>query len=163
MGTPPDQYLLQRFVDAQQPVYAVVRSELAAGAKRTHWMWFTFPQVAGLGHSAMARRFSITGLPEAAAYLHHPVLGERLMECTRLVLQAQDRPLQAILGYPDDLKFHSSMTLFALAAKPGSVFHQAIAHFFEGRADQATLALLQRSKPVACDSLNQGPLPDARH
>jgi uncharacterized protein (DUF1810 family) len=104
---------LDRFVVAQDPVYARVRAELAAGAKTSHWMWFIFPQLRGLGRSAMADHFGIADRAEAEAYLRHPVLGERLRECTRLVLAVRGRDATGIFGTPDDMKFHSSMTLFA--------------------------------------------------
>src|SRR5690242_13482237 len=109
----PDPFDLQRFVDAQANVYARVVTELSAGRKQSHWMWFIFPQVAGLGFSAMAQRYAISSRKEAAAYLAHDILGPRLVECTRLVLAVQGKTIHAILGSPDDLKFRSSMTLFS--------------------------------------------------
>jgi uncharacterized protein (DUF1810 family) len=111
-----DPFDLQRFVDAQNPVYAQVRAELCNGRKEGHWIWFIFPQLRGLGHSPMATAFGITSRQEAEAYLNHPVLGLRLRECTRLVNLAKERSITQILGYPDDLKFRSSMTLFAHVA-----------------------------------------------
>ncbi|MDR5824964.1 DUF1810 domain-containing protein [Caballeronia sp. LZ043] len=137
-----DPYDLQRFVDAQSGVIEDVRAELAAGRKRTHWMWFVFPQIEGLGHSAMAQRYAIASCDEARAYLAHPVLGARLVELTRLVNGVQGRGVDAIFGYPDDLKFHSSMTLFARTADDPAVFDEALRRYFEGRADEATLARL---------------------
>ncbi|MDR5838764.1 DUF1810 domain-containing protein [Caballeronia sp. LZ034LL] len=137
-----DPYDLQRFVDAQASVIEDVRAELAAGRKRTHWMWFVFPQIEGLGHSAMAQRYAIASRDEARAYLAHPVLGARLVELTRLVNGVQGRGVDAIFGYPDDLKFHSSMTLFARTADDPTVFDEALRRYFEGRADEATLARL---------------------
>ena len=141
-----DPYKLERFIAAQKPVWPQVKSELAAGEKRTHWMWFVFPQIRGLGSSFMAQRFAISGLKEARAYLEHPLLGSRLRECTTLVNNVQDRPVGEIFGYPDDLKFHSSMTLFAEAAKSaglgGEVFSEALERYFQGRSDEATLAQL---------------------
>ncbi|MDR5818004.1 MULTISPECIES: DUF1810 domain-containing protein [unclassified Caballeronia] len=137
-----DPYDLQRFVDAQSGVIEDVRAELAAGRKRTHWMWFVFPQIEGLGHSAMAQRYAIASRDEARAYLAHPVLGARLVELTRLVNGVQGRGVDAIFGYPDDLKFHSSMTLFARTADDPAVFDEALRRYFEGRADEATLARL---------------------
>lgn len=133
---------LQRFVDAQAPIYDQVRSELRAGHKRSHWMWFVFPQIAGLGHSAMAARFAIVSLAEARAYLAHPVLGARLRECTELVNAVEDRSIEQILGYPDDLKFRSSMTLFAEAAgaHEREPFIRAIEKYFNGEPDPLTLA-----------------------
>jgi uncharacterized protein (DUF1810 family) len=138
-----DPYNLQRFVDAQAPVYSRVLAELRAGQKQSHWMWFVFPQVTGLGSSPIAQKFAISSLAEAQAYLAHEVLGPRLRECTRLVIAAADRPLGEILGYPDDLKFRSSMTLFARAATAeDSVFGEALRVFFSGAPDARTLELL---------------------
>ena len=111
-----DNYNLQRFVEAQDPVFEQVRAELQAGQKQSHWMWFIFPQLRGLGRSATATRFAISSLAEAQAYGQHQILGPRLRECTRLVNGAERRSAREIFGYPDDLKFHSSMTLFAAAA-----------------------------------------------
>ncbi|GLU34949.1 DUF1810 domain-containing protein [Trinickia caryophylli] len=134
---------LQRFANAQAPVYGQVRAELRAGHKRSHWMWFVFPQIAGLGHSAMAARFAIVSLDEARAYLAHPILGARLRECTELVNAIEDRPIDQIFGYPDDLKFRSSMTLFAEAAgsHERAPFVRAIEKYFNGEFDSLTLAL----------------------
>jgi uncharacterized protein (DUF1810 family) len=138
-----DPYDLQRFVDAQESVIDDVRAELSAGRKRTHWMWFVFPQIAGLGHSAMAQRYAISSRDEARAYLAHPVLGARLVELTRIVGGVQGRSVGDIFGYPDDMKFHSSMTLFARTADDAEVFNEALRRYFEGRADEATLSRLQ--------------------
>ena len=137
-----EEYDLERFVAAQAPVYARVVAELAAGQKRSHWMWFIFPQIAGLGTSAMARRYAIGSLAEARAYLAHPLLGPRLRECTQLVLEAKARAIGEIFGYPDDLKFHSSMTLFAATAPAEAPFVQALDRYFGGAKDPATLARL---------------------
>jgi uncharacterized protein (DUF1810 family) len=142
-----DIYNLQRFVDAQNPVYAEVTAELRAGAKRSHWMWFIFPQIAGLGGSAMARRFAIASADEARAYLSHPILGPRLEECARLACLVEGRSARALFGAPDDLKFHSSMTLFA-AVEADAIFREALAKYFEGRADSATLERLARPAGV---------------
>src|ERR1700761_459059 len=120
-----DPFDLQRFVDAQDSCYAQVLSELAAGKKRSHWMWFMFPQIQGLGSSGIAQRFAISGIEEARAYLDHPVLGTRLRECTALVNAVAGRSVEDIFGYPDDLKFRSSVTLFARAAKDPGVFEEA--------------------------------------
>ncbi|KAK45877.1 calpastatin [Caballeronia jiangsuensis] len=138
-----DPYDLQRFVDAQESVIDDVRAELSAGRKRTHWMWFVFPQIAGLGHSAMAQHYAISSRDEARAYLAHPVLGARLVELTRIVNGVQGRSVSDIFGYPDDMKFHSSMTLFAHTADDAEVFNEALRRYFEGRADEATLSRLQ--------------------
>jgi len=117
---------LQRFVDAQDPVYERVLAELRGGRKVTHWMWFVFPQMKGLGHSAMAERYGIASQAEASAYLKHPVLGPRLGECTRLVNEIEGKSIDEIFGYPDDLKFRSSMTLFASATPDNAAFLQAL-------------------------------------
>jgi len=141
-----DPYGLQRFVDAQNPVYDKVCSELRDGVKKSHWMWFIFPQVEGLGSSQMARKFAISSLAEAAAFLAHPVLGSRLTECTRLVNLVAGRPIEEIFGYSDDLKFRSSMTLFAHAAPDNRVFTDALQKYFSGEFDPATLARLPAIK-----------------
>lgn len=132
---------LERFVQAQAPVYAAVTAELRSGRKASHWMWFIFPQVAGLGFSAMSRRYAITSAAEAAAYLAHPLLGPRLQDCTALALGAPGSA-HAVFGDPDTAKFHSSLTLFAAVAGPDSVFAQALQRFFGGHPDPATLARL---------------------
>ncbi|MBV8206700.1 MAG: DUF1810 domain-containing protein [Acidobacteria bacterium] len=138
---------LQRFVDAQAPVYARAVAELRAGRKRSHWMWFIFPQIRGLGYSATARRFAIRSLAEARAYLQHPLLGPRLEECTRLVLAVPGSSVGEIFGYPDDLKFRSCMTLFCVtekeSAKQSGVFQQALEKYFAGEPDEATLGELR--------------------
>ena len=121
-----DPYDLNRFIDAQAPVYETVVAELKSGRKRTHWMWFIFPQLAGLGRSPMAQSYAIASVAEAAAYLDHPVLGLRLRECTQLVLEIDNRTLREIFGSPDDLKFRSSMTLFAEAAAGDQLFAAAL-------------------------------------
>lgn len=144
-----DRFDLQRFVDAQGPVYAQVLAELRAGRKTSHWMWFVFPQLAGLGSSAMARRYAISSLEEAAAYLAHPVLGPRLRECSELVLQAAQPDIRRIFGAPDDLKFRSCMTLFQRAAPQETVFGACLDRFFGGTADAATLALLEQATNAA--------------
>ena len=136
-----DPFALQRFVDAQQGVYAQVCAELAAGRKRSHWMWFVFPQLRGLGHSAMAQHFGIASGDEARAYWAHPLLGPRLKQCTGLVLAVAGRSAHEIFGPPDDLKFRSCMTLFA-AATGEAVFRQALAKYFDGQDDEQTLRLL---------------------
>jgi uncharacterized protein (DUF1810 family) len=135
----PDPYRLQRFVDAQASCIAQVMSELADGKKRSHWMWFIFPQLEGLGSSPMAQRFAISGIEEAKAYLAHPVLGARLRECTVLVNAVSGRSVEDIFGYPDDLKFHSSVTLFAEASHPeNNVFNEALKKYFNGLPDKNT-------------------------
>ncbi len=137
-----DPYDLQRFLEAQDPVYAEVCAELGAGYKRSHWIWFVFPQVQGLGSSPMSRRFAISSLDEARAYLKHPVLGPRLTECTRLVNQAQGKTARQIFGSPDDLKFRSCLTLFAQASGHDEVFEYALRKYYGGERDERTLALL---------------------
>ena len=146
-----DCFHLQRFVDAQQPVYAGVLSELRAGRKRSHWMWFIFPQVAGLGQSATSQTFAVSSLAEAVAYLADPTLGPRLRECAALVAGIEGRSIAEIFGYPDDLKFHSSMTLFAQAAPQEPVFAMCLQKYFGGRPDPQTLALLSRIVEKAAD------------
>lgn len=145
-GTPPhaarDPFTLERFVLAQQDTYEHAREEIQAGRKRTHWMWFVFPQVQGLGLSDMARRYAITGPDEARAYLAHPVLGPRLLEITRALLAREGMTAHEIFGSPDDLKLRSSATLFASVSAPGSVFEQVLARYFHGEPDQATLERL---------------------
>lgn len=141
-----DKYDLQRFVDAQASVIERVLAELRAGQKRSHWMWFVFPQIAGLGFSAMAQRYAIASLDEAKAYLAHPVLGPRLKECARAVLDVEGRSAHAIFGSPDDLKFHSSMTLFRLAVPDEPVFTQALAKYFGSANDAATVAAARRER-----------------
>lgn len=136
-----DLFDLERFLRAQDPVYRNVQGELARGRKQTHWMWFVFPQVAGLGSSAMSQRYAIGSRAEAKAYLAHSLLGPRLVECTRLVLAVQCRSINAILSAPDDAKFRSSMTLFdAVSSEP--VFGEALARYFAGERDAATLQIL---------------------
>ena len=139
MAALADRFNLQRFLDAQEPVYAQVLSELSVGAKRTHWMWFIFPQIRGLGSSPTAVHFAISSLQEATAYLDHPVLGARLRECTGLVNEVSHRSARQIFPYPDDLKFHSSITLFSQAASDGDPFTTALNKFFAGAPDSATL------------------------
>jgi uncharacterized protein (DUF1810 family) len=139
MDTPPD---LQRFVLAQKPVYSSALVELQAGSKRTHWMWFIFPQIAGLGHSEMAQRYAIGSASEALAYLQHPVLGPRLRTCTQAVLYVEGRSADQIFGSPDNMKFRSSMTLFAQVATDEPMFAAALAKYFAGRPDDRTLKLL---------------------
>jgi uncharacterized protein (DUF1810 family) len=132
-------YNLNHFLAAQDPVIEQVRSELRAGCKRGHWMWFVFPQIAGLGHSDMARRYAIASLDEARAYAAHEILGSRLRECAALVVAVEGRSIGDIFGSPDDLKFRSSMTLFARAATDNFVFKEALQKYFGGEEDRATV------------------------
>jgi uncharacterized protein (DUF1810 family) len=134
----PDPFDLDRFVQAQDPVLAQVRRELADGHKRSHWMWFVFPQLRSLGRSATARHYGIGSLAEARAYLAHPVLGPRLVECTGLVNRIEGRSAHQIFGSPDDLKFRSSMTLFAQADPGAAVFRDALRRYFGGAPDALT-------------------------
>ncbi|WP_248322407.1 DUF1810 domain-containing protein [Caballeronia sp. Sq4a] len=138
-----DPFNLQRFVSAQESIIDEARAELSAGRKRTHWMWFVFPQIAGLGHSPMAQRYAIQSLAEAQAYLAHPVLGARLVELTRIVNGVEGRSVEDIFGYPDHMKFHSSMTLFARAAPDEPVFDETLRRHFDGQPDEATLMRLR--------------------
>lgn len=140
--TPDDPYDLHRFVDAQDPVLDRVRAELRRGRKASHWMWFVFPQVAGLGSSPTAQRFALSGLDEARAYLAHPVLGPRLRECAQLAADVPAGSAAAVFGHPDDLKLRSSMTVFARAAPGEPVFAAVLDRFFDGAPDPRTLELL---------------------
>jgi uncharacterized protein (DUF1810 family) len=133
---------LQRFVDAQASVYDTVLAELRAGSKRSHWIWFIFPQLAGLGRSPTAARFAISSLAEAQTYLGHDVLGARLRECTRLVNAIEGRSIDDIFGWPDNLKVRSSMTLFARATTDNAEFVRLLEKFYAGEEDPATVALL---------------------
>jgi uncharacterized protein (DUF1810 family) len=133
---------LGRFAAAQTLVIDQVKRELHAGEKRSHWMWFVFPQLAGLGSSAMARHYALASLAEAVAYLRHPILGPRLIECTGIVNGVQGRTAHAIFGSPDDFKFRSSMTLFGRAEPAEPAFRTALERYFEGREDPRTVALL---------------------
>ena len=134
---------LERFVRAQEHDYARALDELRAGAKRSHWIWYVFPQCAGLGASEMSRRYAIASLDEARAYLAHPLLGPRLVACADAVLAHGDRSARQIMGSPDDLKLRSSATLFALVSPPGSVFERVLAWFFRGERDVRTVELMQ--------------------
>jgi uncharacterized protein (DUF1810 family) len=135
-----DPFNLERFVGAQAPVYEQVRREMAAGRKQSHWMWFIFPQIAGLGQSPMSIRFAIASLDEAKAYLAHPVLGARLRECAGLTLDVEGKGAREIFGSIDEIKFRSSMTLFGRAAPDDDVFQRCIDKYFAGSPDPATLA-----------------------
>ena len=134
---------LQRFVTAQDQVITQVQSELRAGRKQGHWMWFIFPQLKGLGHSALAQEYGIASRAESEAYLQHALLGPRLRECTQLVNAVKGQSIDAILGYPDNLKFRSSMTLFALTASDKTLFQSALQKYFGGEADPLTISILK--------------------
>jgi len=137
-----DPYDLRRFVVAQDDVYESAVSELRAGRKTSHWMWFVFPQIAGLGRSATAQKYAISSLAEAESYLAHPLLGPRLRDCARILAQLSGRTAQEVLGAVDAQKLQSSMTLFARAAAEQSVFHEVLAQYFDGAEDRATLQRL---------------------
>jgi uncharacterized protein (DUF1810 family) len=138
-----DPYDLERFVEAQSRVYDTVRAELRQGAKRSHWMWFIFPQIRGLGSSPTAVHFAIASRDEAAAYLKHPLLGPRLVECTRLVLGVKGRSSEQIFGEIDSMKFRSSMTLFAAATLKETAFEEALQKYYDDEEDPATLEILE--------------------
>lgn len=137
--SPDDPFNLQRFVDAQNPVYAQVCSELRSGQKSGHWMWFIFPQIKGLGRSHLAEKFAISSRAEAQAYLEHPILGPRLYECSGLVTLIDGKTIQQIFGSPDDLKFRSSMTLFAFITSGNQLFDDVLKKYFGGEPDRLTL------------------------
>jgi uncharacterized protein (DUF1810 family) len=142
-----DRFNLERFVEAQAGVIAEVCTELRAGRKRGHWMWFVFPQIHGLGSSEMAVKYAISGREEARAFLDHPVLGPRLEECAAIVVGTEGKSVEGIFGHPDHLKFHSSMTLFAEVEGPSErVFHKALTKYFGGHGDKATLERLRSTK-----------------
>lgn len=144
-GDPHD---LDRFVQAQARNYDHALAEVRAGRKRTHWMWYVFPQVAGLGSSPTARRYAIRSLAEARAYLGHPVLGPRLVECAEAALGVEGRSAYEVFGSPDDLKLRSSATLFACVSPPGSAFHRLLDRYFDGQPDDRTLRLLGVEPPA---------------
>jgi uncharacterized protein (DUF1810 family) len=141
---PDDLYDLSRFVHAQEGVYERALAELKDGQKRTHWMWFIFPQIDGLGYSTTAKRYSIKSIEEAQQYLNHSVLGKRLMECTEAVMALKGGSVSEIFGYPDDMKFKSSMTLFEKIAGSGSIFSLALDRYCRGARDAATFGLIEK-------------------
>ena len=144
MHADSDPFYLQRFVDAQRDVYDRVRAELQRGEKQSHWIWFIFPQLRSLGRSATAKFYGISSIDEAAAYLAHPLLGERLRECTRFVLAIRGRTAHQIFSSPDDMKFRSSMSLFAQATRTDGVFAEALGMYFGGEPDPLTIDLIGR-------------------
>lgn len=144
---PEDPFELSRFASAQQGIHESVVAELRGGRKRSHWMWFVFPQLNGLGSSPTAVRYAIKSREEARQYLQHPVLGARLIECANLLLAVQGRSASEIFGYPDDLKLKSSMTLFASIAEPDSIFVRVLEKYFDGEQDHRTLDLLDKADP----------------
>jgi uncharacterized protein (DUF1810 family) len=137
-----DPFHLERFVSAQDEVFPRVLAELGAGEKRSHWIWFIFPQMKGLGHSPLATYYGLASLQEAIAYARHPILGSRLIQCTGLINQVEGRTIHQIFGSPDDMKFHSSMTLFTHAVPEEPVFQKALDKYFGGQPDPLTLVLL---------------------
>lgn len=139
-----DPYNLSRFAQAQEDDYERALSEIKSGRKRTHWMWYIFPQFEGLAYSATSQQYSIKSIDEARAYLDHPVLGPRLLECAEAVLRVEGRSATEIFGSPDDLKLRSCATLFACVSDPGSVFERLLAKYYDGRRDEKTLGLLRR-------------------
>ena len=143
-GDPGDPNNLRRFLSAQEGIFDRALNEIRAGEKRTHWIWFIFPQVEGLGHSSTSRKYAIRSQRQASAYLDHPVLGPRLRQCAEAALAVEDRTALEIFGSPDDLKLRSSMTLFAAVAGPGSVFSRVLEKYFQGLPDARTLDILAR-------------------
>jgi uncharacterized protein (DUF1810 family) len=141
-----DPFDLRRFVDAQDRVYDTVLAELRAGAKRSHWIWFVFPQLRGLGRSATAQHYGISSLDEARAYLTHPVLGQRLRECARLIADIDGRSADDIFGFPDNVKVRSSMTLFSRATDDAADFRAVLDKFYDGVGDPATVQLLSTGR-----------------
>ncbi len=141
-----DPFHLRRFITAQEDIYSGVLAELRSGQKRSHWMWYIFPQIDGLGYSSTTKHYSIKSLEEAQHYLNHPVLGKRLIECSRAVLDIEGRPISQIFGYPDDLKLNSSMTLFASISGADSIFSRVLDKYFHGNPDQMTLHLIEKLK-----------------
>lgn len=140
-----DDFNLDRFVEAQDPVFEFVLDELNAGEKHSHWMWFVFPQIRGLGGSPMAGKYAISSLEEAKAYWEHPILGPRLEECTRLVLAVDGKSAEEIFGYPDYLKFRSCMTLFAECVPDAGIFTECLLRYYGGEPDRPTLGILEES------------------
>lgn len=145
-----DPFDLGRFTSAQETVYDRALAELRSGKKRTHWMWYVFPQIDGLGYTPTTKHYAIKSLAEARQYLDHPVLGPRLLECTAAVLCIQDRSVSEVFGYPDNLKLRSSMTLFARVAEPDSVFVRVLGKYYDGAHDIRTLQLLEAPRIGGC-------------
>jgi uncharacterized protein (DUF1810 family) len=145
-STPDDPFDLSRFVQAQEDSYEVALAEIKAGRKDSHWMWYVFPQFAGLGHSSMAERYAIRSLDEARGYLAHPILGPRLLACAEAAIGVQGKTAHDIFGSPDDLKLKSCATLFAHVSPPGSVFERLLDRFYAGERDWKTLELIQKQR-----------------
>ena len=150
MATVEDPYDLDRFIEAQKTCYERALAEIRGGDKRSHWMWYIFPQLSGLGFTPTSQKYSIRSLGEAEAYLAHPALGPRLVECAEAALAAPGSSAHDIFGSPDDWKLRSSATLFALVSPPGSVFQQLLDEYFHGERDQKTLELLKERKTEPC-------------
>lgn len=145
---PDDRFDLNRFVQAQEEVYAQALAEIKLGRKRSHWMWFIFPQIDGLGYSSTAKFYAIKGKDEARAYLDHMLLGKRLIECAEALLKIESKSAAEIFGYPDDLKLRSSTTLFANVSPADSVFSRVLDRYFGGEPDQRTLELLEQQASI---------------
>jgi uncharacterized protein (DUF1810 family) len=160
-----DPFNLRRFVEAQRDDYDRALAEIRSGWKRTHWMWYVFPQFEGLGQSDISRRYAIRSVAEARAYLAHPILGPRLRECAEAVLAIRDRSVSATFGFPDELKLQSCATLFASVSPPGSIFERVLEQCFQGRRDETTLRLIGEAGGVAGDDGGGPPNPqtDADH
>jgi uncharacterized protein (DUF1810 family) len=141
-GAVVDPYDLERFVQAQEGDYEEALSEIRRGLKRSHWMWYIFPQFDGLGISSTSKRYSVKSVEEARAFVAHPVLGPRLLECTEAALRVEGRSAMEIFGYPDEMKLRSCATLFASVSPAGSVFHRIIEKYFRGECDARTLRLI---------------------
>lgn len=142
----PDSFNLQRFVVAQTGDYDCALKELRRGRKESHWIWYIFPQIVGLGHSPMAQDYAIRSKAEAEAYVKHAVLGARLKQCCEALLKHQGKKAQDIMGFPDDLKLRSSMTLFAMISAEDSIFHKVLNAFYSGQMDERTIEFLEVSK-----------------
>ena len=146
-----DPFDLARFLKVQEDDYEDALSEIKGGQKRTHWMWYIFPQIDGLGFSSMSKRYSIKSIEEAQAYLHHPILGSRLLECAQTVVDVEGRSIAAIFGSPDDQKLRSCVTLFASVSPSGSVFERILEKYYHGGRDDRTLQLLEKLKERKAD------------
>jgi|ERR1051326_6363906 uncharacterized protein (DUF1810 family) len=141
-----DTYNLSRFLTAQTEDYDCALEELQRGRKESHWIWYIFPQVAGLGHSSMAQKYAVQSREEAVAYLNHSILGTRLKQCCEALLKHSGKKVEDIMGFPDDLKLRSSMTLFAMVSAEDSIFHKVLNAFYSGRMDEKTVAFLNANR-----------------
>jgi uncharacterized protein (DUF1810 family) len=142
--TSPDPFNLARFISAQETTFPIALSELTRGRKQSHWMWFIFPQIDGLGSSRTAKLYAIKSRDEAVAYLQHPLLAQRLVQCAEALWQVDGKSASEIMGYPDDMKLRSSMTLFAAVSQPGSIFQRVLDKYFQGQPDQKTVQIIDR-------------------